>query len=317
MEQRETKDISNREVKSSAFTTYFGKPENAAELYSALEGVTVQPQDIIYTTLEGVLFVARKNDMAFTVRNRVLVISEHQSTVNLNMPLRNVIYYGRTMEKLVDSRALYRRKQILVPTPEFYVFYNGDGNFPAEKTMSLSDAYLDKTIVPMLELNVKVININLPVNHDILRKCKPLYEYSWFIQRIKEYLALENDRDSAIIQAMEDCEREGIMVDFVREYGSEAINMLFTQFNVDDALEVSYEEGYEDGFENGRTEGEIRKLIQLVCRMLQKGKEAAVIAGELEEEPVMIEEIATAVRERGFDDMDGICEIMTRKQRLA
>lgn len=181
----------------------------------------------------------------------------------------------------------------------------------------LNAAYLDKTIVPMLELNVKVININLPVNHDILRKCKPLYEYSWFIQRIKEYLALENDRDSAIIQAMEDCEREGIMVDFVREYGSEAINMLFTQFNVDDALEVSYEEGYEDGFENGRTEGEIRKLIHLVCRMLQKGKEAAVIAGELEEEPVMIEEIATAVRERGFDDIDGICEIMTRKQRLA
>ncbi len=30
----------------------------------------------------------------------------------------------------------------------------------------------------MLELNVKVININLPIHHEILNKCKPLYEYS-------------------------------------------------------------------------------------------------------------------------------------------
>lgn len=88
------------------------------------------------------------------------------------------------------------------------------------------DTYLDKTVVPMLELNVKVININLPVNHDILKKCKPLYEYCWFIQRIKEYLAAGNDRDAVIIQAVEDCKYEGIMVDFVREYGSEAVNNL-------------------------------------------------------------------------------------------
>lgn len=65
MEQKETKDISNREVKSSAFTAYFGKPENAAKLYSALEGVAAEPEDIVYTTLDGVLFLARKNDMAF------------------------------------------------------------------------------------------------------------------------------------------------------------------------------------------------------------------------------------------------------------
>lgn len=103
MEQNKTQQTSNREVKSSAFTTYFSDPKNAAQLYSALEGVEVAPEDIHFTTLEGVLFVARKNDMAFTVKNRVLVISEHQSTVNNNMPLRDIIYYGRTMEKLIGS----------------------------------------------------------------------------------------------------------------------------------------------------------------------------------------------------------------------
>ena len=200
----------------------------------------------------------------------------------------------------------------MIPTPEFYVFYNGNEIFPVEKTLCLSDAYLDKTVRPMLELNVKVININLPIHHEILNKCKPLYEYSWFVQRIREYLRAGNRRDSAIIYAIEDCEREGIMVEFVREYGSEAINMLFTQFNMDDALEVSYEEGFEDG----KTEGEKRKLIQLVCRMLQKGKEVSAIVEDLEVETAEVERIATIARNTGFQNVERIYEALQEKQNL-
>lgn len=292
MEQCNTTQSSNREVKSSAFTTYFSDPKNAAQLYSALEGVEVSPEDIHFTTLEGVLFVARKNDMAFTVKNRVLVISEHQSTVNHNMPLRDVIYYGRTMEKLIDPKAIYRRKLISIPTPEFFVFYNGDEPFPSEQVLKLSDAYLDKPDAPMLELTVKVININLPEGHAILAQCRPLYEYSWFIQRIKEHLASGMNRDDSIISAIKDCEKEGIMVDFVRAHGTEAVNMLFTEFNMEDALEVRYEEGFEDGVEKG----ELLMLIQQVSRKMQKGKTAKAIASELEEDALLIDKLCAAIK---------------------
>ena len=180
MEESRTNHASNREIKASVFTTYFSDPKNAAQLYSALDGVPATPEDIRYTTLEGVLFMARKNDMAFTVKNKVLVISEHQSTVNNNMPLRDVIYYGRTMERLVEPDAVYQRKLIHIPTPAFYVFYNGDETFPKEKFLRLSDAYLEKANTPMLELFVKVININIPAGHAILKQCRPLYEYSLY-----------------------------------------------------------------------------------------------------------------------------------------
>lgn len=153
--------------------------------------------------------------------------------------------------------------------------------------MKLSDAYLEKTDTPMLELNVKVININLPVNHKLLKQCRPLYEYSWFIQRIKDYMAQEKNLDKALKQTIEDCEREGIMVDFVRKHGSEAVNMLFTQWNLEDALEVRYEEGLEDGFENGfkdgAEKGKMLNVIQLVMKKLQKGKSLEQIADEVEE----------------------------------
>lgn len=284
--------ISNREVKASVFTELFSDPENAAQLYTALEGA---------------LFVARKNDMAFTVKNRVLVISEHQSTLNQNMPLRSVIYYGRTMERLIEKRALYRNRLIPIPTPEFYMFYNGSGTFPSEKILRLSDAYLEKEGSPMLELTVKVININLPENHSILKKCRPLYEYAWFIQRIRDYMGQGQERDAAIVHAVEDCEREGILADFVRKYGTEAINMLFTQFNMDDALEVRYEEGVEEG----RAEGELLKLIKLVCRKLEKGKRADEIAEELEEEQKIIASICTVAKTCGLDINDIYKELQT------
>lgn len=185
--------------------------------------------------------------MAFTVKNRVLVISEHQSTINENMPLRHLIYLGRTLEKLIEERSMYRQRRIPIPTPEFYVFYNGNDPFPAEKIMRISDAYLDKPEHHMLELEVKVININLTSGHKLLEQCRPMYEYSWLIQRIKDYLPQDWDRDEAITQAVKDCKQNGILVEFAQKYGSEAVNMLYTQFNIDDAKEVWQEEAYEDG----------------------------------------------------------------------
>lgn len=303
--QPNKRQATNRKVKSTVFTTFFSDPENAAKLYTALEGIPTEPEDIEYTTLEGVLFLARKNDMAFTVKNRVLVISEHQSTVNNNMPLRDVIYYGWTMERLLEAVDIYRRKIIPIPTPEFFVFYNGNEKYPPEKILKLSDSYIEKTNTPMLELLVKVININLPVGHDILEKCRPLYEYSWFVQKVKEYIEQLSDRDAAIEQAIRDCIRAGIFKDFVRRHGSEAVNMLFTQFNMEDAKKVWQEEAYEDGEEagiqKGIQQGEKLTLLKLIQRKLQKGKPVEQIAEELEEPLENIMQICATIEEHGLD----------------
>ena len=43
MNESNGKQSSNRKMKSSVFTTYFSDPENAAQLYSALDGVLVEP----------------------------------------------------------------------------------------------------------------------------------------------------------------------------------------------------------------------------------------------------------------------------------
>ena len=293
------KVISNREAKNSAFITYFSEPENASQLYAALGDGEASPEDITYVTLEGVLFIARKNDLAFTVKNRVLVISEHQSTINENMPLRDLLYLGRTLEKLLDERSIYKRSLLRIPTPEFFVFYNGNDPYPTEKILRLSDAYLEKMEQPMLELTVKVININLSSGHRFLQKCRPMYEYSWFIQRIKDYQTDGWSRDAAITQAVKDCQKEGVLVEFIKKHGSEVANMLYTQWNWDDAMAVEREEAYAEGVSQGIAQGIAQGMAQGVSQGISQGINQGIAQGILdllEELGEIPEDIAACIR---------------------
>lgn len=69
---------------------------------------------------------------------------------------------------------------------------------------------------------------------------------------------------------MQECEKAGIMVDFIQEYGSEVNNMLFTQFNWDDALEVAGQEYYEEGM----------AVTRKIFKLYMQGKTADEIASE-------------------------------------
>ncbi|MDR3019381.1 MAG: Rpn family recombination-promoting nuclease/putative transposase, partial [Treponema sp.] len=159
---------SNKKFKNSVFVSLFNDPDLLRELYCALEGVSL-PQDVPVSinTLENVLYMDFNNDISFEIGGKLVVLIEHQSTINPNMALRLLIYITRVLEKRIKSRTLYSKKPVSIPYPEFYVLYNGKDPFPDNKTVRLSDLFekpqelgLPKKALPMLELEVKVININ-------------------------------------------------------------------------------------------------------------------------------------------------------------
>jgi hypothetical protein len=55
----------------------------------------------------------------------------------------------------------------------------------------------------------------------------------------------------AIESAIKSCVERDFLVYFLEKHGSEVLNMLFTEWNQDDALAVRYEEGMEDGIGKG------------------------------------------------------------------
>ena len=49
------------------------------------------PDELTVTTLDNAIYLGMKNDVSFLLHD-TLSLYEHQSTVNPNMPLRNLLY---------------------------------------------------------------------------------------------------------------------------------------------------------------------------------------------------------------------------------
>ena len=233
----------NRKHKDSGFTDLFTNDEtarkNVLELYNALFDTNYTDEEIIkMVTLDQVLFMNFKNDVAFMVDNRRIVLSEHQSTVNENLPLRHLMYIAREYEKIIPVKKRYQSKVIPIPTPEFIVFYNGVEEYPVEETLRLSTAFAEKEGMPSLELVVRVININPEKKHEIVDKCQILREYSEFVEITRKY---KDDKDQ-LEKAVKECIDNGILADYLSRKSSEVVNLLLDEYSYETDMEVQREE---------------------------------------------------------------------------
>ena len=250
----------NSKYKDSVFTFLFSEPDVLKELYCALEGISL-PENVPITinTLREVLFIERINDISFEIGGKLVILIEHQSSINPNMALRLLMYIARVYEKIIGDKNIYTSRLIPVPRPEFYVLYNGTAPHPDEKILKLSEVFesgadlgIPDNGSPALELKVKVININQGKNEQIVKRSKTLAGYSAFIAKVREFEKESADREKAMIKAVRYCREQNILKDFLEKNGTEVMNMLITEWKMEDALAVRYDEGLEDGLEKGR-----------------------------------------------------------------
>ena len=244
----------NREHKDSLFVDLFYQDETAKKnllsLYNALHDTNYEDETIIRKVkIDDVLYKNFKNDISCEVNGLVLVFGEHQSTINRNMPLRCLMYVGRAYEQLVDSKARYRTTLVKIPTPEFYVFYNGEKEQPLEQVLTLSDAFMNPAGENSVELKVKVININSDKAHEVLDKCGILKEFSRFISTVRKYW----EEEGAIKKAIKECIEKGILADYLKRKGSEVENMLIAEYSYEEDMQVKLQEGIWQGRREGIT----------------------------------------------------------------
>jgi len=259
-------------IKDGIFKLLFEKPENAAELYSALTGTTCNPDEIQIITITTTISGKQKNDLAFVVNNKALVVGEHQSTTSKNMPIRFLMYSGQLFEKWIkmkgEEKFLYRTKLYKIPTPEFVVFYNGTTKKPEKDILSLSDAFVKTTdkALGSLELKVPVYNINKGMNKDLLSKSDMLRQYAEFILNLRDFKKRYEDYNQVVKETLTHCIENNILSDFLKEHGGKIVSILTTEYNEELAMRVYGEELLEDRNE------------EIAKKMLTKGYPVSVIA---------------------------------------
>lgn len=235
-----TENKVNRNYKDTVFRMLFQDRENLLSLYNAVNGTAYEDVDgLVITTLQDAVYMNYKNDVSF-VFDFTLSIYEHQSTVNQNMPLRDLIYVSKVLQGQMKDQDIYSSRQIKLPTPKFVVFYNGTDEQPEKQILRLSDAYEKQLEEVELELTVTVYNINYGHNQKLLEACQTLKEYAQYVAAVREY-AKEMPLAEAVESAVDSCIRQGILADFLRKNRAEAIEMSIFEYDEEKHLKSERE----------------------------------------------------------------------------
>lgn len=269
----------NREYKDTLFRKIFGSEENRRHLlslYNALNNSSYDnPDDMEIMTMEDVLYVSIKNDIAFVFGSEVNLY-EHQSTINYNMPIRGFLYTAKLLQNWIEKndKNIYQKKQVQIPTPNYVVFYNGKEPLEDKTELRLSDAFMHPAKGGMYEWTAAVYNINYGRNREIMEKCVALQQYADFVRMVRENCQKYEDLKIAINEAMEVAIQKNYLDGYFKKE-KEGVFMT-TLFQVDrevyenDLREEGIAVGIEKGREEGRAEMRIEMQINIICILMEK-----------------------------------------------
>ena len=249
-------------------------PEAALILGSGLGDYA---DDLKIVTLENAIYMGMKNDLAFMLETNIYLY-EHQSTINPNIPLRDLIYIGIEYQQYLNDKSLYSSKLQKIPAPKFMVFYNGTDTVDDRVELRLSEAYEHLAGEPDLELKVLMLNVNEGHNKDLMEQCQTLKEYAIYVARVRKY-ASELNLNDAVERAITECIKEGILVDFLRKNRSEVKMVSILEYDKEweekKLRKAEYEAGKSDGIEIGKSEGikigREETLAEMIYNMKQHG----------------------------------------------
>ena len=235
-----------RDYKDTVFRMLFSDRKELLALYNAVNDTSyTNPDDLEITTLENAIYMTVKNDVSCVLDMR-LAIYEHQSTVNPNMPLRDLDYVTKCFGSYIVRRDIYLSKAVDLPNPKFIVFYNGSAPQPERREYRLSDLYHHREENPSLELVVIQLNLNQGYNEELKKKCPTLNQYMQYVDRVRKYQK-EMPLDEAVERAVNECIREGTLADFLLKNKAEVMSMSIYEYDEELHMKNVREEAYEEG----------------------------------------------------------------------
>lgn len=272
-----TKEIRvNEKHKDRLFNFIFGQEENrewTLSLYNAINGSNYTDASLIeFNTLEGVLYMNMKNDTSFIISG-IWNVYEHQSSFNPNMPYRMLEYIVELFSGYVKVNKLnkYGSSLMKFPIPKLVVFYNGIEEKEDEVILRLSDSFDESETEADIEVKVRMLNVNFGRNKAIMQVCKPLEEYAWVINRIRETQKKYKEVVEAVDEVVESIPNDFVIRDLLIRNRAEVYGMLDTEYNEAEIRELFMEDGRRE--ERANTERERIRADEAETRAKEAEKE--------------------------------------------
>lgn len=174
---------------------------------------------------------------------------------------------------------MYSEKLLKLPTPKYFVLYNGDMNTPDIVDLKLSDSFIHKDENNHFEWTATMVNINYGHNNGLLNSCIILKEYSILISKIKRNLKNGLDVEIAVNRAVDECINENILREYLISHKAEVVGMCITEYNeqetmyalkqewFNDGVETGIRQGIEQGIEQGKEDG-LKSLVKILKKFM-------------------------------------------------
>lgn len=263
----------NRRYKDSLFRLVFKDKKELLGLYNALNDSDYTDESLLtVTTIEDIVYINVKNDLSFMI-SATLNLYEHQSSANPNMPLRGVLYFAKLYQQFIDMTEanIFGSRRVELPTPKYLVFCNYEGMKEERIQLRLSDSFVIKQDSDYsLECMAELINVNAGHNQELMKKCRKLYEYSLFVEKMRELprkCKNQDELEEQIDQVMKECIENDILSDILRKHYSEVHSMFLEGVDMEKYVSLMVRDAREDAIAEGKVEAKIEDILELLLEL--------------------------------------------------
>ena len=124
-----------------------------------------------------------------------------------------------------------------------------------------------------------MININKNHNETLQKNCKPLYDYSIFVDRIKTNINSGMENEPAVDEAIEWAISQNLLEGYIMEQKSEFKFSILTEFDQEKYDRSRRQEGYEKGIVQGAQQQAINTAINMFKKKIYPVEEIADLTG--------------------------------------
>ena len=224
------KPVMKRTIKDSVFGDLFGDIRYLIKLYRALhpEDTETTEEDIADVTIKNVLTNGQYNDLAFRIKDKLLLLLEAQSTWSSNIIIRILMYLMQTYSEYctVNGLDLYSSTKVKLPKPELYVIFTGEKKTHPEY-ITLKDEFFDGQDIAV-DATVKVIYDGKP--GDIIS------QYVAFTKVCNDHMKKYGRTRKAVEEAIRICIDKDVLADYLKEREVEVMDIMTTLFDEEEVM---------------------------------------------------------------------------------
>ena len=223
-------EVAKHTIKDSVFTNLFQDKKYLLQLYKTLhpEDTQVTEDALSDITIHNIMTNDVYNDVGFMVGEKLLILTEAQTTWTENIAVRILIYLMVTYQDYIKKtkQNAYRSKKIKLPRPELYVIYTGDRKERTEY-ISLADEFFEgqKTF---LDAKIKVLYGS--GQGDIIS------QYVTFTKVYDEQRKLHGRTRKAVTETIRICKDKNVLKEYLEEREKEVENIMLAMYDEKEIL---------------------------------------------------------------------------------